>query len=83
MYKALFLLGYYGLMRVGELTASPHVARAANVNVALNKNKILIILYTSKTHGLEARPQRIKITSANVDSEKSNKQLDISVLSGL
>ena len=63
MYKALFALGYYGLMRVGELTESPYVVKAKDVHMATNKNKILIILHTSKTHGIESRPQKIKITS--------------------
>ena len=67
LYKAMFALGYYGLMRVGELTFSQHVVKARNVHIADNKDKLLIILYSSKTHGLESRPQKIKITSSNRD----------------
>ena len=63
MYKAIFLLGYYGLMRVGELTLSKHVMKGANVHVALNRRKILIVLYSSKTHTSAMRPQKIRITS--------------------
>ena len=63
MYKALFTLGYYGLMRVGELTWSDHVIKACNVHVARNKDKILLMLYTSKTHSVGNRPQKIRITS--------------------
>ena len=63
LYKALFGLGYYGLMRVGELTESPHSIKAINVRVGVNKDKILIILYSSKTHDESNRPQKIKITS--------------------
>ena len=63
MYQTMFALGYYGLMRIGELTWSPHVMKACNVYTASNKEKILIILYTSKTHGQESYPQQIKITS--------------------
>ena len=63
MYKAIFLLGYYGLMRIGELTTGSHPIKASNVHIAQNKNKILIVLYSSKTHGKESRPQRIKITA--------------------
>ena len=51
------------MMRIGEVTTSPHVARARNVHVATNKDKLLIILLTSKTHGKRNRPQKIKITS--------------------
>ena len=63
LYKALFALGYYGLLRVGELTASEHVIKAQNIHVASNKDKILVVLYSSKTHGYESRPQKVKITS--------------------
>ena len=63
MYKALFALGYYGLMRVGKLTESPHTVKAANIHMATNKKKILIMLYSSKTHGMCDRPQTISITS--------------------
>ena len=62
MYMALFCLGYYGPMRVGELCKSNHVALAQNVHMAKNKEKLLVILYSSKTHDKSSRPQKIKIT---------------------
>ena len=64
LYQSLFSMAYYGLMRVGELTLSTHVLRAKNIHVAHNKNKIMIVLYTSKTHGKESRPQEIKISES-------------------
>ena len=63
MYKALFALGYYGLMRVGELTASEHVIKARNVHMAINKDKLMIVLYSSKTHLVANRPQKVRITA--------------------
>ena len=63
MYKALFSLAYYGLFRVGELAAGDHSIKAKDVHVGQNKNKILAVLYSSKTHGSESRPQETKITS--------------------
>ena len=65
LYKALFALGYYGLMRVGELTMNEgnHAVRAANIHIASNKQKMLILLYTSKTHSEAVKPQKIKITA--------------------
>ena len=60
--KTLFAISYYGLMRVGEVTRSQHVLRAKNVHIAMNKDKIMLILYSSKTHSKESRPQKIKIT---------------------
>ena len=62
MYKAMFALGYYGLMRIGKLTYSCHVVKAANVHIAKNKCKILVVLYSSKTHSEAVRPQKIRIT---------------------
>ena len=69
LYSALFALAYYDLLRVGELTAGEHPIRAKDIHVAHNKNKILIILYTSKTHGKESRPQEIKISSVTEDQD--------------
>ena len=60
MYKALFALGYYGLPRVGELTHSQHVIKARDVHLGMNKDKILVILYSSKTHDESMKPQRLK-----------------------
>ena len=62
MYLSLFAMAYYGLFRVGELTLGTHTLKACNVHIAHNKNKILAVLYSSKTHGKESRPQKIKIT---------------------
>ena len=70
IYKAMFAVSYYGLMRVGEVMMSPHVVKAYNVLVGTNKDKILIILYSSKTHNEGSRPQKIKITSNQ--TEKSD-----------
>ena len=74
MYTALFALGYYGLFRVGELFKThddvDHTIKARNVHVATNKEKILVILYSSKTHGLDQNPQRIKITAEKDQNKK-------------
>ena len=50
-------------MRVGEVTKSQHVLKAKNVHMATNQDKLLLVLYSSKTHGKGSRPQKIKITS--------------------
>ena len=50
-------------MRVGEVTQSEHVLKAKDVNIGTNKDKLLFILYSSKTHDKGNRPQRIKINS--------------------
>ena len=71
MYKTLFALAYYGLMRVSEETWSNHVVKAKDVQVALNKDKIKLILYSSKTHTPNIKPQKIIITSNR--AEKSGR----------
>ena len=65
MYMTIFSLGYYGLMRIGELVKSEanHTVKAKDVRIALNKNKIQLVLYTSKSHGKANMPQKIKITA--------------------
>ena len=64
LYKTLFGIAYYGMMRIGEISHSPslHYVRAKDVHIAKNKDKILMILHTSKTHGRNKRPQKIKIS---------------------
>ena len=61
LYKSAFLLAYYGLLRVGELTSSPHVIKVTNVHEANNKSQLLLVLYSSKTHGRDSLPQKIRI----------------------
>ena len=72
LYRAIFSIGYYGLMRIGELTESSHTLKACNIHVGLNKDKIMLVLRSSKTHGLESYPQKIKIAALN--EEQIHKQ---------
>ena len=61
-------------MRISEFTFSnlaTHYVRAKDVHVGLNKDKILLVLYTSKTHGHESRPQEIKIEASEEQSKTS------------
>ena len=60
-YISAYLLMYYGLMRVGEISQSQHSLKATNIHDANNRNRLLLVLYSSKTHGIESRPQKIKI----------------------
>ena len=69
LFKALYSLAYYGLMQIGELTQTGgpanHTVKACDVHIGTNKNKILLMLYTSKTHGKESKLQQIKICDTN------------------
>ena len=70
LYLTLFAIGYYGLMRVGELTFSPHVVKARNVFLNRENSKLLLILHLLKAHR-EELPQCIKIVLNRI--EKSGK----------
>ena len=65
LYKTAFSLAYYGMLHVGELTQGTHVIKARNIHVAHNKNKIMMVLYSSKTHSQDMYPQKIKISAAD------------------
>ena len=61
MYTALFSTAYFGLFRIGELTISEHVIKARDIHVSKSKTRVLIILYSSKTHGRDSRPQEVRL----------------------
>ena len=69
LYKGIYCLSYYGLMRISEIADGPHALKAKDVYVGQNKNKIRIVLYSSKTHDKSKRPQEIKI-SAETKTQK-------------
>ena len=73
MYKTILLLGYYRLLRIGELTTGEHPIKAVDVHVGQNKNKLLFTPRSSKTHSTGSRPQRIKITSNRDCDQKFTK----------
>ena len=64
LYRAMFSTAYYGLFRVGELAKGEHLVLVQDIYIATNKNKILFILRTLKTHWKDNRPQQIKISSS-------------------
>ena len=72
LYLALFSTAYFGLFRVGELTSGSHPVLVGNVHIARNKRKFLFILETSKTHGLESKPQSVKVTSTVLSTVEVN-----------
>ena len=61
LYKAIFSTAYYGLLRIGEVSESPHILLARNVHIGTNKNKLLLLLESSKTHNKGDKPQIVKI----------------------
>ena len=74
LYKAMLLLMYYGMMRIGEVATGDHPIRATDIHIGKNKNKILVVLYTSKTHGLESPPHKIKISAGSSFRENQHRE---------
>ena len=69
-YKELLSLAYYGLFRIGELAMGDHPVKANDVHIAQNKDKMMFVLYSSKTHSTANKPQRITITANRTDKTK-------------
>ena len=69
LYKAIFVTAYHGMFRIGELTTGEHPVRVTDVQMADNKCKLLFILRTSKTHGLDEKPQLVKITKIGTSDQ--------------
>ena len=73
LYQSILATAFYGLFRIGELTEGPHVIKARDVHVAMNKNKMMFVLRTSKTHWFDSKPQIVKISSV-MDNKLMKKQ---------
>ena len=63
LYRAIFAIAYYGLLRIGELVTGDHAIKVIDVHKGRNKEKMQIILRSSKTHSKADLPQVIKIES--------------------
>ena len=57
------MISYYGMLRIGEVSTGDHPIKATDVHIGQNKQKLMIILQTSKTHNLFDKPQIIKISA--------------------
>ena len=75
LYQALFSTAYFGLLRVGKITSGSHPILAKDVQVGVNKRKILFVLHSSKTHNKANLPQMIKISSKSKNEQKDKKRL--------
>ena len=69
MYPAFFATAYYGLFKIGELAKGDHTVKACDIYTGENKDKMLFILRSSKTHGAESKPQTIKISTTRIDKK--------------
>lgn len=60
LYRCMMVLGFYGMLRVGEMASGEHPILARDVHLNQKLKKVQIILRTSKTHGLGDQPQYVK-----------------------
>ena len=67
-YRSMLISAYFGLFRVGEITMSDHIIRVDDVHVGMNKQKLMFVLRSSKTHGKDKQPQIVKIVGFTDDS---------------
>ena len=49
LYRTIFLILYYGLLRIGEAAEGEHVVLARNVHFSRKNKRLLLLLYSSKT----------------------------------
>ena len=79
LYRALLSMTYFGLFRIGEVTNSSHVVKAWDVHIGTNKNKLLFVLHTSKTHDKSKKPQLIKVSEVSKSKQimKQHAQNDV------
>ena len=76
LYSAIFSTAYFGFFRIGEVACSQHVIKAKDVHIGKNKKKMMFVLHTSKTHGLDAKPQIVKISSSDLNANHQMKNID-------
>ena len=78
LYQTLFSTAYFGLFRVGELTSGSHPIMARDVHIGVNKDKMMFILRSSKTHSKGTKPQSVKICSTpnNDNNAKNDKRIN-------
>ena len=74
LYQTIFITGYYGMFRIGELTSGTHPVNVGDVHIGDNKAKLKFILRTSKTHGIYSKPQVVKIAKATFGPGTAKKE---------
>ena len=73
LYQTMFISAFFGLLRIGEIMKSPHVIKVRDIHIEQNKCKLMFLFRSSKTYGLDAKPQIIKLSKES--HKKDNKLL--------
>lgn len=63
LYTCMLVMGFYGMLRVGEMASGEHPILARDIHFNHRLKKVQVILRTSKTHGLGDQPQYVKFCS--------------------
>ena len=66
LYRTLLITAYFGLFRIGEVTKSIHVILAKDIHIGKNKDKLMFVLHSSKTHWFDVKPQVVKISGKEI-----------------
>ena len=61
LYRVLFMTAYFKRFRIGELSLSNHTVKACDVHVGFNKEKLMFVLQSLKTHNKASKPQIVKM----------------------
>ena len=69
LYKTILLTGYYGMMRIGEMTKTDgdHTLKFRDVHIGSKLEKVSLLFRSSKTHTRNQKLQVVKILS-NADT---------------
>ena len=63
LYQTVFSTMYFGMFRISEVAEGPHAIKVRDVKISDNKDKVLFILRSSKTHNMGNKPQFVWISS--------------------
>ena len=74
LYQTMFSTAYYGMLKVGEVTLGSHPILAKDVHIGANKEKLMLILHSLKTHAKCNFPQMVKISSTRTSAAKNRIQ---------
>ena len=72
LYRALLSTTYFGMFRIGEVTLGDNTVKAKDVHIADNKDKMMFVLHTLKTHWKNNRPQMIKIQRLDASGRQNS-----------
>lgn len=73
LYRCMLVMGYFGMLRVGEMATGDHPILARDVHLCYRRKRVQLILRTSKSHGLGDQPQYVKFDTHDSQSYLNNK----------